>query len=154
MKGHLEPVHLPSTPTTPTPKPLTAKPPHTPPKLPRKLPKEFLDLDKETNYLPASPTTQLPRAWKPHEVPEWLQIFVDHVPMDLIQQLDTPTNITSKPQDYGIPDHPFILLLYAGKDDNTSTASTIHDTYPWLTSWVVEHDILRDPRHDILQPDL
>ena len=74
-------------------------------------------------------------------------------------QMDDPSKhgheITSTPSDYDIPDHPFILVLYAGKDDNTSLASTVHDASPWLTSWIREYDILRDPEHhDILKPDL
>ena len=88
---------------------------------------------------PPIPTYQDPAKgksgnWTADQVPSWLKPFTDHVPMDLIMQMDEPNNhghqITTKPSDYDIPDHPFILVLYAGKDDNTSLASTVHDTAP------------------------
>ena len=69
-------------------------------------------------------------------------------------QEDSPSNVKTRPEDFDIPNHPFILFLYAGKDDNTSLASTVHDRYPWLTSWIREYDIIRDPKHDMLKGDL
>ena len=153
-----------ATPAPTTPKPHYKPPAQETPSKARKLPPHLLGAcEVPTAETPATPKQQISPTtpddykqwgWTNSDVPEWLQIFVGHVPMDLIQGLAEPDNVTSTPQEYGIPDHPYILLLYAGKDDNTSTASTIHDTYPWLTKWIIEHDIVRDTRHDILQPDL
>ena len=43
-----------------------------------------------------------------------------------------------------------ILVLYAGKADNSSLAAAIQQTAPWLTPYVVEIEIMRDEHHDML----
>jgi len=42
------------------------------------------------------------------------------------------------------------LILYAGRDDNTSTAAAIQQEAPWLSRYVVELDTLRAHTHDML----
>ena len=43
-----------------------------------------------------------------------------------------------------------VLILYAGKDNNSTSAAAIQEVAPWLSKYVVEIDNMRSPNQDML----
>ena len=78
---------------------------------------------------------------------------IKHIPTRLQQRLiPTPkSQLPTTPEEHGIPKGPIILILYAGKDDNTSFETALQNVAPWMTPIIYAVDTLRDKaRHDIL----
>ena len=67
------------------------------------------------------------------------------IPLRLQERLRCPSG---KPT-WKLPDI-IILILYAGKDDNTCTAAAIQEVAPWLSKHLVELDNTRDKSQDML----
>ncbi|CAE8722080.1 unnamed protein product [Polarella glacialis] len=55
--------------------------------------------------------------------------------------------------DFKLPDNYIILILYAGKDDQGSTAAAIQQEAPHLSQYVVEIDIMRDKQRQNMLND-
>jgi hypothetical protein len=74
-----------------------------------------------------------------------------HVPDRLLQRLLPAENPAPTTNDYNLPTGYIVLVLSAGKDDHASTMAAIQQTAPWLTPYVVEVELDRDPqRHNVL----
>ena len=80
--------------------------------------------------------------------------WLKSVPHRLHSRL-TQETLTTEPSDYGLPEGPIVLLLYAGPDNHTSLEMEIQRSTPWMTPYIVSLDILRDKqRHDMLHGQL
>ncbi len=79
--------------------------------------------------------------------PQQLCDIPDRYRMDLLE----PEGETTE-DDFRLPEGYIILILYAGTDDQTTTAAAIQQEAPWLSQYVVEIDKSRDQqRQDMLK---
>ena len=97
--------------------------------------KSSVGLNEGGQRLSATPLTS------PTELPPGEDTFpwMENIPERLVQRLRWTRGTSPKVP----PSGPIIVLLYAGKEDQTSLDSCLHANYPHLSSMVVAVDILR-----------